>query len=184
MSFYNDLNAYVVTLGAGAPGWNDCGLSSAQVNDLVTNAGPNGEALIKRWYAELKAEGGNPYTAITASHEGVLALQPQILAWAKGQEYDPKAAQIKNLKAQLAGTEADIAAGVKPEDTNYARIVAQLKALGVDVDAPPELSTSPAPVTLPALNDRVTQLENLARTMFGRLASVETHLKGIHSAGG
>lgn len=142
MSLKSDLDAFCVNLGAGAPGWTDCELSEGELEDLAKYVGPDFLKLAERWYTELKASGGNPYDAISASHLGPLALRDTLKAWAGGTTYDPTSKQVQILLAQKAAAEKDIAAGTPRQDTNLDAILAKLHALGW---TEPTAAAAPAP---------------------------------------
>ncbi len=163
MSLYSDLNDFVVTLGGGAPGWNDCALSEQQVNDLAAYIGPQFLPLAERWYSELKASGSNPYTAISDSKLGPLAMRDTLKAWSQGTTPDPTAKQINVLLKQKAAAEADIASGTPRQDTNLDAILAKLHALGW-TEPPATAAAAPAPAEPSLLEATVLRI---GRQVFG-----------------
>ncbi len=172
MSLQSDLNAFVVALGAGAPGWDDCYLSTGEVEELAAYIGPQFLPLAERWYTELKASGGNPYEAISASHLGPLALRDTLKAWATGTTPDETAKQINVLLKQKAAAEADIAAGTPRQDTNLDAILAKLHALGWTEPAA-TAAAAPAPAEPSLLEATVLRL---ARQVVGIDAKTLTEL--------
>ncbi len=157
MSLYTDLNAFVVALGAGAPGWDDCYLSTGEVEELAAYIGPQFLPLAERWYTELRASGGNPYSAISDSKLGPLALRDTLKAWATGTTPDETARQINILLKQKAAAEKDIAAGTPRQDTNLDAILAKLHALGWTEPAA-AAAAAPAPAEPSLLEATVLRL--------------------------